>query len=180
MITDATLFLHGTGTSAFGAFSLSGSTYGDALCRAGSQYSNLEIDFGAPGSASSWPYVSQFPSYTEEGYPGSGYSLAETFDTGVPWGLHIQIMSTFNTLTSINFQICTSAATSAVYTGAGNPIASRTLTSTQLQVLGGCYFIPVTLSQVQEFTNFYASLTGGSPTTGTVVSWFGPKSGGTL
>ena len=68
MITDATLFVHGTGTVAFGALSVTAGVYGDSCCSSASQYSNLELDFGAPGSAGSYPYVSQFPSLTEKGY----------------------------------------------------------------------------------------------------------------
>ena len=174
MITDATLFVHGTGASAFGAISYAAGVWGDAVCHSATQYSNLELDLGAPGSASSYPYVSQFPSLTEKAYTNPPEVVGVG---GVPWGLTIQVMSAFNTLTSISFQICTSATTGATYNGGANPIATRVLTLAQLQVLGASYFIHVNPLQLLEFTNFYAALTGGAASTGTILAWFGPRQG---
>jgi hypothetical protein len=179
MITDAMLFVHGTGTSGQGAISLAAGVYGDALCAAASQYSNVTLDFGAPGSASSYPYVSQFPSLTEAGYPAAGYSIAEMQASGVPWGLHLQVMSAFNTLGSLAISVNSGSTSDPTYTS--NPIAGpRTLTLTQLGVLGACYFIPVDIAQVLRYINFYAALTGSPPSQGTVIAWFGPRVGGTI
>jgi len=172
MITDSVLFIHGTGSTAFGPISVSGSVYGDSCCSAGSQYSNVELDFGAPGSASSYPYVSQFPSLTEKGYTNPPEMVG---NGGVPWGLKIQVMSSFAGPTSVTFGACTAATSSA---GSTSAIASRTLTLAQLQVIGACYFIPVNPYQVLEFNRFYANLTGGSATAGTIISWYGPMTGG--
>ncbi len=177
MFSDIALYVHGTGSTAFGPLTNSSGVFGDALCRSGSAYSNLELDFGAPGSASTYPYVSNFPSYAEKGYSNP----PEVVGTGgVPWGLTIQVMSAFNTLASINFEICTSSSTGATYNGTGNPIASRVLTLAQLEVVGAAYFIPVNPQQVLEFMNFYAALTGSDPTTGTIIAFFGPRQGGEL
>ena len=179
-MTDATAYVHGTGATAFGAISLAAGVYGDALCRSGAAYSALELDLGAPGSASSWPYVSQFPSLTEKGYPASGYSQAESVgNAGVQWGLHIQVMSAFNTLTNIVFYVCSSATTAATYSA--NEIARRTLTLAQLAIVGAHYFIPINSQQVLEFNRFYADDSAGSnPTTGTIIAWFGPRTGDEL
>ncbi len=176
-LTDGTLYVHGTGTSAFGPISYSGGIYGDAICAAGSQYSNNELDFGAPGSASSYPYVSQFPSLTEKGYTNP----PEVLSPGqIAWGLHLQIMSAFNTLTSVNFQVCSGPTANVTYNSTGNPIAQRALTLAQMQVVGAHYFIPVNPYQVLEFMRFYAAITGSNPTTGTLLAWFGMMQGGEI
>lgn len=179
MIMDAKLFIHGTGATQ-GAISLAAGVYGDSLCYAGDAYSALELDLGAPGSASSYPYVSQFPSLAEQAYPAAGYPQPETFETGVPWGLHIQVMSAFNTLTTILFYVLTSAATAALYNTAANVLNQRTLTLAQLAVVGACYFIPVNMGQVLEFNRFYADVSSSNPTTGTIIAWYGPRLGATL
>jgi hypothetical protein len=179
MLMDAKLFIHGTG-AAQGAISLASGIYGDTICYSTHEYSALELDFGAPGSASSYPYVTNFPSLAEQAYPAASKPQAETFETGVPWGLHIQIMSAFNTMTSILFDVLTSAATAALYSVAANIIAARTLTLAQMQVVGACYFIPVSMGQVLEFNRFYAYLTGSAPSTGTIIAWYGPRLGATL
>ena len=148
---------------------------GDALCAAGSQYSNLELDFGPPNSGSTYPYLPQFPSLSEKVYTfppevvGSG---------GVDSGVHIIVSGVFNLLTSINFQVCTSSATAALYSVASNVIAARSFTLAQLEIPGIHYFIPVAGGAILEFLRFYAALTGTDPTTGTIISWFGPKTGG--
>ena len=173
MITDATLFVHGTGTVAFGALSVTATgVYGDSCCSSASQYSNLELDFGAPGSAGSYPYVSQFPSLTEKGYTNAPETPVGV--GGVPYGLFVQVMSSFaGSTTSIAFAACTSATASAT-----TQIASRTLTLAQLQVLGATYYIPVDSRQMLEFNRFYATLTGTAPTAGTIIAWYGPREGG--
>jgi len=171
-VTDALTYLHGSGTSAFGPVTNTAGVYGDALCYAGSQYSNLEIDFGAPTSSVN---PGSFPSLTEKGYtfppelPGNG---------GVEMGLHVIVGSAFNLLTSINFEFCTSLTTGALYTASPNPVAARTLTLAQLAVVGAHYYIPIQLGSLLEFNRFYAALTGTDPTTGTILAWFGPRTGG--
>ena len=181
MITDAILFVHGTGISAQGAISYNTSTgfYGDAICAAAHQYSNITLDFGAPGSAATYPYVAQFPSVTEQAYAAAGYSQAETFGSGINWGLHIQVMSAFNTLVSLGIYVNTGASSDPTYTS--TCIAGpRTLTLAQLNVLGACYFIAVDPARVLRYLNFYALLTTTPPTTGTIIAWFGPQCGGTF
>ena len=177
MITDATLFLHGTGTVAFGPISVVNGVYGDSCCSAGSQYSNLEIDFGAPGSAANYPYVSQFPSLTEKGYTNPPEIPVGV--GGVPYGLKVQIMSSFSSLTSVVFSVCTSAASQAT-SAAANVIASRTLTLAQMQVLGACYFIPVNPNQMLEFNRFAAQPSGSNASSGSIIAWFGPRTGGEM
>jgi len=149
---------------------------GDAICASGAQYSNLELDFGAPSAGTAYPWLPQFPSLTEKGYtfpaeiPGNG---------GAEFGIHILVTSPFNTLTNIVFDVCTAAHTSALYNASPNPIASRTLTLAQLEVVGAHYFIPVPQSSILEFLRFYADDSAGSnPTFGTIVSYFGPRTGG--
>lgn len=167
--SDALLYVHGTGNSV-GPVTDTAGVYGDALCASGTQYSNLEIDFGAPNNGTAYPYIPQFPSANEKGYttppefPGKG---------GVDFGLHIIVGSAFNTLTSILFDVASAATTAATAV-----IASRTLTLAQLEVLGAHYFIPVNPFQVLEFLRFHATLTGSDPTTGTIVAYFGPSTGG--
>lgn len=148
---------------------------GDALCASGSQYSNLELDFGAPSPGSAYPWLPQFPSSTEKGYtfppetPGNG---------GTDFGIHIIVTAPFLAVTSINFQVVTSATTNALYSVAANIIAQRSLTLAQLQVVGAHYYIPVLGSQVLEFLRWYAALTGSNATAGNIVSYFGPRTGG--
>jgi hypothetical protein len=174
-VTDILGYFHGTGTSGTGSPTNTAGVYGDAVCAAGSQYSNLELDFGAPSSGASYPYLPQFPSLSEKGYT----SPPEVVGGGnVELGVHIVVGSAFNTLTSINFEVCTSATTAALVGSAPNPIAARTLTLAQLAVLGAHYFIPVQGVAVLEFLRWYAALTGSDPTTGTILSWWGPRTGG--
>ena len=97
---------------------------------------------------------------------------------GVDSGVHIIVTGYVNNLTSINFEVCTSAATNATYNSTGNPIASRSLTLAQLQVVGAHYFIPVPGSAILEFLRVYMALTGTAATAGTAVMWFGPRVGG--
>jgi hypothetical protein len=146
--------------------------YGDVLCQAGSQYSNLEIDFGAPSTGATYPFLPEFPSLTEKGYTFPPEVVGQG---GVEQGMHIVVGSPFNTLTSVNFEVVTAATSSAT---TSNIIASRSLTLAQLQVVGAHYFIPVPQSQILEFMRWYAALTGSDPTLGTIVSWYGPRTGG--
>jgi hypothetical protein len=143
---------------------------GDLLCASGSQYCNLELDFGAPNAGAAYPWLPQFPSLTQKGYtnpaetPGQG---------GADFGVHIIVTSPFNTLTSILFNVVTAATASAT-----TPIiAARSLTLAQLEVVGAHYYIPVNLFAVLEFLRWDAVLTGSDPTLGTIVSYWGPRMG---
>lgn len=151
------------------------SIVGDAICASGDQYSNLELDFGAPNSGAYYPWLPQFPSLTEKGYsnpaevPGNG---------GAEFGIHIVVTSPFNTLTNINFEAVTSLTSGALI--ATGVIASRLLTLAQLQVNGAHYFMPVPQGSVKEFLRMYADVTGSNPTFGTIVAYYGPRMGGEL
>jgi hypothetical protein len=178
----------GTGTGVAGTYNVNNSqtvsgeamtftpnTIGDVLCQSGSQYSNLELDFGAPNSGLIFPSIPQFPSLTEKTYTAPPEVVGQG---GVDMGLHFIVTAAFNLLTSINFEAVTSATTGALYTASPNPIAARTLTLAQLQVVGAHYYLPVQGSAVLEFLRFYAALTGSSPTAGAISSWYGPRTGG--
>lgn len=169
-VTDAVAYLHGSGTSAFGPVTNNSGVYGDTLCYAGSQFSNLELDFGPPLTGAAYPYLPAFPSLTEKTYT---FPPEVVGDGGVEMGVHIVVGSAFNTLTSILFNVCSAATTAAT-----TIIAARPLTLAQLEVVGAHYFIPVSGAAILEFLRFDAVLTGSDPTTGTIISWFGPKTGG--
>jgi len=157
-MSDALLWVHGTPTTPA------------AFLTAGSAYSTNEIDFGAPNTGSTYPYLPQFPSATEKGYTfppevvGAG---------GVEWGLHFVVGVAFDTLTSIVL-----SAVSASTTNATTAIASRTLTLAQLAIAGAHYFVPVNGVAVLEFLRAYGALTGSNNVSGTCMMWFGPRTGG--
>lgn len=179
----------GTGAGLTGTYNLSGAsqtvsseamtaspnTPGDAYCAAGSQYSNLELDFGAPSSGTSYPFLPQFPSLSEKGYT---FAPEQVGTGGVQFGIHVLVTAPTNLLTSVNFEVCTASTTAALYTASPNPIAARTLTLAQLQVAGAHYFIPVIPGAVLEFLRVYFALTGTDPTIGTIAMWWGPPTGG--
>lgn len=138
-------------------------------------YSNLELDFGAPNTGSAYPWVVSFPSYAEKGYtfapePGIGAG-------GTEYGVHIEVLSPFVATATINFQVVTSAAIDPVIGTATNIIAQRQFTLAQLQVTGAHYFIPVPQAAVLEFLRVYFDVTT-TATGGTVVVYWGPKTGG--
>jgi len=157
------------------ALTFAPNTTGDLYCAAGSQYSNLEIDFGAPNSGGSFPWVSSFPSLNEKGYTFPAVPVGQG---GVQFGVHIIVTAATNLLTSVNFEVCTSSTTAALVGSSPNPIAARTLTLAQLQVAGAHYFIPVSGWSVLEFLRVYMALTGTDPTIGTLNIYWGPLSGG--
>lgn len=179
----------GSGAGLTGTYNLSGAsqtvsseamlsypnTAGDVYCAAGSQYSNLELDFGAPSSGASFPWVPAFPSLTEKGYTFPNVPVGQG---GVNFGMHIVVTAPANLLTSVNFEVVTSSTTGALFNGTGNPIASRVLSLAQLQVAGAHYFIPVTGFAVLEFLRMYFALTGTNPTIGALWIYWGPASGG--
>jgi hypothetical protein len=151
-------------------------TLGDALTGS-AQYSNLELDFGAPNSGASYPWLSAFPSLTEKGYT---FPPEVVGDGGVEMGIHLVITAPMLTAatTSIAFSVLTSSATAALIGTATNIIAARTLSAAQLGVNGAHYFIPVNGAAILEFLRWYAANAGGAATTGYLTSWFGPKTGG--
>jgi hypothetical protein len=138
-----------------------------------SQQSNLEIDFGAPNSGASIPFIPAFPSLTEKGY---SYPPEVVGDGGTPFGVHIVVSGPVygNSLTSIAFNVETGAAA-----GATNIIATRSLTIAQLQVAGAHYWIPVPGNAVLEFLRWNAVNTpANNGYVGSIYSWWGPKCGG--
>lgn len=155
-------------------FTMTPNTLGDAIGTA-SGYSNIEIDFGAPSTGASYPYLSEFPSLTEKTYT---FPAEVVGNGGVDWGLHIVVSGYVNNLTSINFEVVTSATTAALFNAGNNPIAARTLTLAQLQVVGAHYYVPLAGAAVLEFLRAYMVLSGTAATAGTAVMWFGPKTGG--
>lgn len=139
-----------------------------------SQESNLELDFGAPASGGSYPYLPEFPSYTEKGYT---FPPEVVGDGGVEMGLHIVMTGPFYgaaTLATVRVDVQTAATTAAT-----TIIASRTFTIAQLQVQGAHYFIPVSMAAVLQFLRFnwtHAAAVNGY--VGSIIAWFGPKTGG--
>ncbi len=159
------------------ALTFSPNTPGDAYCASGSQYSNLELDFGPPSTGASYPWLPEFPSLTEKGSTNPPEIVGQG---GVQYGVFVQVNAPTNLLTSVNFEVCTSATTAALYSASPNPIAARTLTLAQLQVGGATYFIPVSGNAVLEFLRVYMALTGTDPTIGTISMWWGPFNGGVM
>lgn len=172
--TAGTYLVSTSSTIAPEALTFTPNTLGDAI-GAASGYSNIELDFGAPNTGATYPFLPQFPSLTEKTYT---FPPEIVGDGGVELGLHIVITGYFNNMTSLKFDVCTSAATAALVGSSPNPIASRTLTLAQMQIPGAHYFIPVNFASVLEFLRFYCTLTGTAPTAGTIIAWFGPKTGG--
>lgn len=158
-----------------GALTSTPNTQGDIFLQAGSQYTNLELDFGAPNTGGSFPFIAQFPSLTEKTYTFPAEVVGQG---GVEMGLHLIVTAAFNTLTSVAFSAVTSATTNALIGGAGNPIGSRTFSLAQLQVVGAHYWIGCPASAILEFLRGYGAITGSNPTAGTIVVWFGPRTGG--
>jgi hypothetical protein len=151
---------------------LHGSTPGTAqiIMQSGSEYSALEIDFGALASGSSSPYLPEFPSLTEKTYTDPPEVVGQG---GADMGVHIVVGAVFNTLTSASFNVASAATTAAT-----TVIASRVLTLAQLEIAGAHYYIPVSGNAVLRFLRFQAVLTGSDPTTGTISAWYGPRVGG--
>jgi hypothetical protein len=138
-----------------------------------SQQSNLEIDFGAPNSGSSIPFISEFPSLTEKGY---SYPPEVVGDGGIPFGVHIVVCGPVygNSLTSIAFNVESGPTASST-----TIIATRSLTIAQLQVQGAHYWIQVPGNSVLEFLRWNAVNTpANNGYVGSIYSWWGPKCGG--
>ena len=147
---------------------------GDLICvGATSQVSNLELDFGAPNTGASYPWLPQFPSLTEKGYT---FPPEVVGNGGIEWGLHLLITGPVygNSVTSIKFDVESNSTTQAT-----TVIASRTLTIAQLQVAGAHYYVPVSGAAVLEFLRFNATnAPANNGYVGSLVAWFGPKVGG--
>lgn len=149
---------------------------GDAFILGTTNYSNLELDFGAPNSGGGYPYLPQFPSLTEKGYTFPPEVVGQG---GAEFGVHILITAPFNTFATATVSVLTSAATAALIGTTTNIIASRVFSLAQWAIAGAHYFIPVPQAAVLEFFRWYATNTTGSPNTaGAIVSWYGPRTGG--
>lgn len=178
-ISDAVMYVHGAGSNYNNSSSITNNNnvYGDILIQAGNQYSNMELDFGAPSNGSTFPYIPQFPSLYEKN--STGLPPAIMGAGGVGFGCHIVIGQAFNNNTgNVTFNICSANATNATSAG-NNTIASRTFTYAQMQAAGAHYYIPVNPASVLEFLRWQATITtGNNALAGTVLSWFGQPSGG--
>ncbi len=141
------------------------------------QESNIELDFGAPSSGASYPWLPAFPSLTEKGYTFPPEVVGQG---GVDMGLHIIITgpiypgsgNTGGARVDVQSDLTTAATT---------VIASRTLTAAQLAVAGAHYYIPVPLVAVKEFLRFLWTNLATAATvnfTGSIIAWFGPRTGG--
>jgi hypothetical protein len=186
-ITDAAEYFHGCGGSTFGPVTYTAATgySGDSVNwagplgtnatggTAGAQYCTNEIDFGTYASGAAFPYIPAFPSLNEkaETNPPEVVGMG-----GVEEGVHFIIGQPFTNggsgFTGITFSVRTSANTNAT-----TEIASRTLTLAQLAVSGAHYYIPVNKADVLEFLRWYATPGTGNPAAGTLVSWWGPRTG---
>ena len=189
-ITDAAEYFHGCGASAFGPVTYTVATgySGDSVNwagplgsaatggTAGVQYSTNEIDFGPPASGAAAPFVTEFPSLVEKPYANPAEVIGEG---GVVEGVHFIIGQPFTNggtgFTGITFSVRSNSTTNAT-----TEIAARTLTVAQLAVSGAHYFIPIAKNSVLEFLRWYATPGTGNPATGTLVSWWGPKTGGEM
>src|SRR5271157_1573761 len=140
-----------------------------------SQLSNLEIDFGAPNTGASYPWLPQFPSLAEKGYTFAPENVGQG---GIEMGVHILITGPVygNSTTGARIDVQTGAAT-----GATTVINSRTFVIAQLQVQGAHYFIPVSLPNLLEFLRFnWVNIGAANGFVGSIVAWFGPRVGGEL
>jgi hypothetical protein len=160
-MTDAVMWVHGTPPKTPAAF-----------LTAGSAYSASEIDFGAPSTGSSSPYLPQFPSLTEKGYTNPPEVVGQG---GFTWGLHLVVGVAFDTLTSVSLEAVSNSTTNAT-----TVIASRVLTLAQLAVAGAHYFVPISGAAILEFLRAHGTLTGSNNVGGTCMMWFGPLTGGEL
>lgn len=165
-----------TTAAALATITATPNTLGDAIGTA-SGYTNLEIDFGAPNTGAAFPSIVQFPSLTEKSYTNPPEVVGQG---GVEMGVHVLVTGYVNNLTSLKFDVCTSATSGALVGSSPNPIASRTLTLAQLQVVGAHYWIGVPQSAVLEFLRVYMTLTGTAATAGTAAIWYGPRTGGEM
>lgn len=158
--TDAIQWLHGTPSTPSNIFSST------------TQQSDSELDFGAPATGGSYPYLPEFPSLTEKTYT---FPPEVVGDGGVEMGVHLIVSTAVvpgsMTAGTINVE-------SASTTNATAVIASRPFTLAQLAIAGAHYFIPVNGASVLEFLRCEFAATTAGATSGTGVAWYGPKTGG--
>ena len=158
--TDSIAWVHGTPSTPSNIFSST------------TQESDNELDFGAPATGGSYPYLPEFPSLTEKGYT---FPPEVVGNGGVEFGLHFIVSTAVvpgsMTAGAVNVQ-------SAATTNATNVIASRSFTLAQLAIAGAHYYIPVQGVAVLEFLRAQFAATSAGATSGTGVAWFGPKTGG--
>jgi hypothetical protein len=158
--TDAIQWLHGTPSVPSNIFSST------------TQESDSELDFGAPATGGSYPYLPEFPSLTEKGYT---FPPEVVGNGGVEMGVHLVVSTAVapGSMTSgtVNVQ-------SAATTNATTVIASRTFTLAQLAIAGAHYYIPVSGPAILEFLRCQFAGAAAGASSGTGVAWFGPKTGG--
>jgi hypothetical protein len=141
------------------------------------QESNLELDFGPPVTGLAYPWLPAFPSLAEKAYT---FPPEVVGDGGIEMGLHILITGPISPGSGNTGGARVDVQSNAT-TGATSVIASRTFTQAQLAVAGAHYFIPVNLVAVLEFLRFLWTNLATAATvnfTGSIVAWFGPKTGG--
>jgi len=164
-LQDAMMALHGSPSSPSNIFTATNTT----------DVADYVIDFGAPATGASTPYLTQFPSITEKGYTFPPEVVGEG---GVVMGVHLVITTacTAGTGMTAGTVVVTTGATDAL----GTSIASRTLTLAQLAVVGAHYFIPVVGVAVLEFLSCYFQAVTQVAGAGKGYAWFGPKVGGEM
>jgi len=165
-VTDALLYVHGTGSVVNGPITGKGTaTMGDDIFTATNttDVSNIELDLGA-----------LFPSLTERAYSNPAAPLG---DGGVEFGLHLVIgapvIGASGGMTAGTINILSDATTAAT-----TVIASRLLTIAQLGVAGAHFFIPVDRAALKQFLRCNFVATTAAADSGTGVAWFGPRCGG--
>jgi hypothetical protein len=161
--TDSIQWLHGTPSAASNVFTATATT----------DYSDNELDFGAPATGGSYPYLPEFPSLTEKGYT---FPPEVVGNGGVEMGIHLAISAPVLVTGGMTAGVV-NALTSAT-TGATTVIASRTFTPAQLAIAGAHYFIPVSGAAILEFLRCNFVATSFAADSGTAWAWYGPKTGG--
>lgn len=160
-VTDALNWLHGTAA-----------TPSNILTSTTSDYSDYELDFGAPLSGAAYPYLPEFPSIAEKGYTFPPEVVGEG---GVVMGVHLVIGAAVvpGSATAGTINVASGASSSATAI-----IASRTLTLAQLAVAGAHYFIPLAGASLLRFLRINLLGVTAAVTSGTGYAWYGPKCGG--
>lgn len=183
-MTDAVLFVHGTGANANNSLNNNNGVWGDPLCSNGSsnnQYSNLELDLGS--GAGGGPVG--FPSYTEKGMGGNSTNVQLPASVvgpgGAQFGLHIVLGQAYNNSCGNLTITALSSSTNNVTPSGNNNVASRTIPYADL-ITGTHFFIPINTWAVKEFNRFLASTSdaNNNATSGTVMAWYGPPTGGEM
>lgn len=161
--TDAIQWLHGTLATPSNIFTTTATT----------GYSDNELDFGAPSSGTSYPYLPQFPSLTEKAYTTPPEIPGEA---GMVMGVHLVISTTVvGTVGGQTAGIINVLSDST--TAATDIIASRTIPIAKL-IAGNHFFVPVPGAAVLEFLRCAFQAVTHAADSGTGVAWYGPKTGG--